>query len=227
MENQIESSKQKLAFRIAAIAILTAVTTVCTLIVRVPVTPTKGYINLADVAIFFTALTFGPFTALAAGGLGTALADILGGYAQWAPITFFAHGVQGLLIGLIFKASGFENKVKMVAALVLAFAAGTVFMAGTYFLTAGFMYGFAAAATEIPGNILQNAAGVLIGFPVYLACQKSLSAYRRIPLVINTPPYIFYAGDSGCSSCTFHYSSNAVIPSQIHNRLKDSMKNII
>jgi uncharacterized membrane protein len=137
------------------------------------VTPTKGYINLADVAIFFTALTFGPFTALAAGGLGTALADILGGYAQWAPITFFAHGIQGLLIGLIFKASGFENRARMVAALILAFVAGTLFMAGTYFVTAGVMYGFAAAATEIPGNILQNAAGVIIGFPLYLAVKRA------------------------------------------------------
>jgi len=173
MNNQSDSSKQKLAFRIASIAVLTAVTTVCTLIVRVPVTPTKGYINLADVAVFFTALTFGPFTALAAGGLGTALADILGGYAQWAPITFFAHGIQGLLIGLIFRAFGVESRVRMAAALFLAFVAGTVFMAGTYFLTAGFMYGFAAAAAEIPGNILQNVAGVVIGFPLFLAVKKA------------------------------------------------------
>jgi len=168
-----EPSKQKYAFRIASIAILTAVTTVATLIVRIPVTPTKGYINLADVAVFFTALTFGPFTALAAGGLGTALADVLGGYAQWAPITFFAHGIQGLLIGLIFRASGVENRFKTAIALFLAFAAGTVFMAGTYFLTAGIMYGFAAAAAEIPGNLLQNIAGVAIGFPLFLAVKKA------------------------------------------------------
>ncbi|WP_246157053.1 ECF transporter S component [Oceanispirochaeta crateris] len=173
MDHKMKSSKQNLAFRIAAVAVLTAVTTVCTLIVRVPVTPTKGYINLADVAIFFTALTFGPFTALASGGLGTALADIMGGYAQWAPITFFAHGVQGLLIGLIFKATDVEKKASMILALILAFLAGTIFMAGTYFMTAGMMYGFAAAATEIPGNILQNAAGVIIGFPLYLAVKKA------------------------------------------------------
>ena len=169
------NSKQKAAFRIAAIAVLTALTTVCTMIIRVPITPTKGYINLGDVAVFFTALTFGPFSALAAGGLGTALADILGGYAQWAPITFFAHGIQGLLVGLIFRAlaPGESGLVRLIPALILSFLAGTVFMAGTYFLTAGLMYGFAAAATEIPGNILQNAAGVVLGFPLYLAVKKA------------------------------------------------------
>ncbi len=174
MENKTGSNKQNFAFRIASIAVLTALTTVCTMIVRVPITPTRGYINLGDVAIFFTALTFGPFTALAAGGLGTALADILGGYAQWAPITFFAHGVQGLLIGLIFfRIRETEAKGKLIPALILSFLAGTVIMAGTYFVTGGLMYGFGAAATEIPGNIIQNVAGILVGYPLYRAVKKA------------------------------------------------------
>ena len=173
MEKSNSSSKQKLAFRIASIAVLTAITTVFTMIVRVPVTPTRGYINLGDVAIFFTALTFGPFTALAAGGLGTALADILGGYAQWAPITFFAHGVQGLLIGLIFKMVKKEKAAGFILSLVLSFIVGTLVMGGTYFLTGGLMYGFGAALTEVPGNILQNVAGILVGTPLYFAVKRA------------------------------------------------------
>lgn len=172
-ENEMPPVHNHMAYRIASIAILTAVTTVCTLIVRVPITPTRGYINLADVAIFFTAFTFGPVTALLAGGLGTALADILGGYAQWAPITFFAHGIQGLLIGLLVKAPGASHKLNLYLSLLLAFIAGTLFMAGTYFLSAGLMYGFGAAVTEIPGNLIQNVAGILMGYPLYLAVQKA------------------------------------------------------
>lgn len=173
MQNESGQSKQKLAFRIASIAVLTAITTVFTMIVRIPVMPTRGYINLGDVAIFFTALTFGPFTALAAGGLGTALADILGGYAQWAPITFFAHGIQGFLIGLVFKMVKKESGFKFAFSLILSFAVGTIIMAGTYFVTGGLMYGFGAAATEIPGNIIQNVAGVLVGTPLYIAVRKA------------------------------------------------------
>ncbi len=173
MEPSNSASKQKLAFRIASIAILTAVTTVFTMIVRIPVKPTQGYINLGDVAIFFTALTFGPFTALAAGGLGTALADILGGYAQWAPITFFAHGVQGLVIGFIFMLVKNEKTAGFLISLAFSFLVGTLVMAGTYFVTGGLMYGFGAAAAEIPGNILQNVAGVLVGTPLYFAVKKA------------------------------------------------------
>jgi uncharacterized membrane protein len=161
------------AFKIASLAILIAVTAVFTLMIRIPVAPTKGYINFGDVAIFFTALTFGPVTAFLAGGLGTALADLFGGYPQWAPFTFFAHGLQGLAIGLILR-----KKIN-VPWLLLAFIAATFIMAGIYFITAGFMYGFGPAAVEIPGNILQNLAGVAVGVPLAAAVRKAYPPIRN------------------------------------------------
>jgi len=91
------------ALRIAMAAVLTAVTVVFTFMVRIPIAPTRGYINLGDVAIYFTAFTFGPITALIAGGVGTALADLLAGYGQWAPISLVIHGAQGLTAGLIIR----------------------------------------------------------------------------------------------------------------------------
>lgn len=163
------------AFKIASLAILIAVTTIFTYMIRIPVAPTRGYLNLGDVAIFFTAITFGPITAFITGGLGTALADIISGYAQWAPITFFAHGIQGLVIGLIIysgRKNGNKQKIGRLP-LFLAFICASAIMAGTYFVTGGFMYGFGAAAAELPGNILQNAAGVLIGAPLALAVRKA------------------------------------------------------
>ena len=155
------------AFKIASLAILIAVTTVFTYVVRIPVAPTRGYINFGDVAIFFTAITFGPITAFIAGGLGTALADLFAGYAQWAPITFFAHGLQGLLVGLILR-----KKIN-IPGLILSFTAATIVMAGIYYITAGVMYGFGPALAEIPGNILQNVAGVAIGVPLAAAVRKA------------------------------------------------------
>lgn len=155
------------AFRIASLAILIAVTTVFTYIIRIPIAPTRGYINFGDVAIFFTAITFGPVTAFLAGGLGTALADLFAGYAQWAPITFFAHGLQGLLIGIIL------SKKINIPGLILSFIAATFVMAGIYFITAGFMYGFGPALAEIPGNILQNVAGIAVGVPLAAAVRKA------------------------------------------------------
>ena len=62
---------------------------------RIPIAPTRGYMNLGDVAIYFSAFTFGPFTALIAGGLGTALADLLAGYPQWIPISLLRARAAG------------------------------------------------------------------------------------------------------------------------------------
>ncbi|MFW5715087.1 MAG: ECF transporter S component [bacterium] len=187
---QNESFMQLPAFRIATLAILIAVTALFTYVVRIPVAPTRGYINFGDVAIFFTAILFGPITAFITGGVGTALADLLAGYAQWAPFSFLAHGLQGLGIGLIIKAARkmrthsdaeqdeLPQKPGFVS-LLIAFVVGTLIMGGIYFLTGGIMVGFAAAAAEIPGNILQNIVGILIGTPLALAVWKAYPPIRH------------------------------------------------
>lgn len=185
-----ESFMQLPAFRIATLAILIAVTALFTYVVRIPVAPTRGYINFGDVAIFFTAILFGPLTAFITGGVGTALADLLAGYAQWAPFSFLAHGLQGLGIGLVIKAARkmrthsdseqdeLPQKPGFVS-LLIAFVVGTLIMGGIYFLTGGIMVGFAAAAAEIPGNILQNLVGILIGTPLALAVWKAYPPIRH------------------------------------------------
>lgn len=155
------------AFKIASLAIMIAVTTVFTLIIRIPVPATTGYINFSDVAIFFTAITFGPITALLVGGIGTALADLFGGYAQWAPISFFAHGLQGLVIGLILR------KRISIPGLLLAFTTATIVMVGIYFITTVVMKGVGNATVEIPFNILQNLAGIIVGVPLAAAVRKA------------------------------------------------------
>ena len=45
---------------IPLIAIMTAVTTVLTMFVKIP-TPTRGYLNLSDTMIFFSSYAFGPW----------------------------------------------------------------------------------------------------------------------------------------------------------------------
>ncbi|HHX65104.1 MAG TPA: ECF transporter S component, partial [Chloroflexi bacterium] len=110
---------------IAVMAVMIAVTAVFTMLVRVPIPATQGYFNFSDVAVYFSAFTFGPLVGLVAGGVGTAIADLLGGYAQWAPLTLFAHGLQGWIAGLLAVRRG-------VPGLVLGWLVGTVVMVGLY-----------------------------------------------------------------------------------------------
>ena len=53
---------------IPLIAIMTAVTTVLTMLVKIP-TPIRGYLNLSDTMIYFSAYAFGPWVGGIIGGI--------------------------------------------------------------------------------------------------------------------------------------------------------------
>lgn len=66
-------------------ALMAALVTIVTMTISIPI-GMQGYLNFGDILIFASALLFGPQVALIAGGLGSALADLLSGYAVWIPI---------------------------------------------------------------------------------------------------------------------------------------------
>jgi uncharacterized membrane protein len=175
---------------IALTAVMIAATTVATLVLRVPIPATGGYFNFCDVLVYFTALSFGPWIGLIAGGVGPAIADLLGPYAAYAPITLFAHGLQGFVAALLGRRMG-------VVGVVLGWLAGSLVMIGLYYLggTAFLRVGVVsvegvdrAAVTllhspalgEVPANVLQNAIGGLIGIPLYYAVRKAYPPILRL-----------------------------------------------
>ncbi len=162
------------ALRIATIAILTAVTAVLTWLVRIPVPATKGYFNLGDTVIYFTAFTLGPVSALLTGGLGTAIADLIG-YPTFAPISLFVHGLQGLVAALIagIPLGGKRSRWNFGPSWLIAVAAGTVVMCGGYLAAESVMVGFGAALVELPFNLLQNLVGAVVGISLSLAVRKA------------------------------------------------------
>lgn len=171
------------ALRIALMAVLTAVVVVFTLMVRVP-TPIKGYISLCDVVIVFSAYLFGPWVAAIAGGLGTGIADLIGGYAQWAPLSFVIHGLQGLLIAVIARSglkTGVPGDAKLMK-LIFAGVVGMLVMAGGYYLAGGILYGFEAALVEIPLNLMQSGVGVVLGITVSRSVLKAYPPVRSLAL---------------------------------------------
>ena len=160
------------AFRIASIAILAAVTTVFTLLVRVPL-PARGYFNLSDVAIVFTAITLGPFSAALAGGIGTGLADLISGFGIWAPFSLVVHGLQGLLVGLIAQARPRNLVFQLLGGVV-----GIVMMVGGYLLAGLILEGAGPALTEVPGNLIQGGTGVVLGILVAAAVIRAYPPVR-------------------------------------------------
>lgn len=159
---------------IALIAVLTAITTVLTLIVRIPFAPTRGYITLADVGVYFASFALGPLVGAIAGGVGTGLADAISGYPQWMVLSAIIHGLQGLLAGLIGKR---KNKIGY---MILGWAVGAVVMVGGYFVAEVALYGVGPAVSELLGNAFQNVTGGLIGIPLVFAVRKAYPPINEI-----------------------------------------------
>ena len=161
------------AFRVAAVAVLAGLTAVLTILPRIPIPGTQGYVHLGDAAVVFTALVFGPFTALLAGGLGTAAADLLGGFAQWAPISFVAHGLQGFLIGLLAR-----RRPASVPLAIAASVVGVAAMASGYFLGGLPIEGLGKTVFALPWNLVQTAVGVVLGIPLSIVVRAAYPPVR-------------------------------------------------
>lgn len=160
-------NKEKHALKVAVVAVLTAVVVVFTLVIRIPTT--KGYLNLCDVAICFIAFTFGPVSAFLAAGLGTAIADLISGYAQWAPISFVVHGIEGLLIALIVR----KQPLSKMRTLLAAIGCVLTVSLGYFVLSALFISTVAVAAAEIPPNMIQAGVGVVFGLALSKAIKRA------------------------------------------------------
>lgn len=159
---------------IALVALLIALTTVFTLLVRVP-TPARGYVNLSDVAITLSGLLFGPWVGAVSGGIGTALADTLGGFAPFAPLSLIAHGAEGLLIGFL----GWRRR--SAAGMILAWLVGTAAMVAIYLVGEGLFYtGWAPALAEAPMNLLQGVVGAAGGIPLAVAVRRAYPTVERL-----------------------------------------------
>lgn len=165
--------ENRTALRISLVAIMTAIVAVFTIIIRIP-SPIGGYISLCDAAVTFVAYAFGPFTGLIAGGLGAAFADLLGGFPQWALISFIVHGVEALLMGLVVRKDSSSMAMRIVAALiaVVIVSCGYLFLTTLFGLTV-----FTEALLEVPGNIIQSGVGAVIGLLLYSGVRK---AYRKL-----------------------------------------------
>lgn len=157
---------------IPLIAIMTAVTTVLTMLVKIP-TPIRGYLNLSDTMIYFSAYAFGPWVGGIIGGLGPALSDLISGYPQWAIFTFVIDGLQAVLVGLLVKKF---NPANIIIGSVIA----GVWKVFGYFIAGGILSGFGPALGEIAGNSFQMAVGLIVGFALFTAVRQAYPPLVRL-----------------------------------------------
>ena len=152
--------------KIVLAALFAAFACVATMSIRIPTPGTGGYIHPGDAVVILSGIILGPHWGLLAAGIGSALADLLGGYFIYVPITFVIKGVVAFAAGLIYQKIGKTAKSRG-AAVVLGGIADIVLVAGGYFLCETMMYGMVAAAASVPANIIQGISGLVIGALLY------------------------------------------------------------
>lgn len=133
-----------------------------TMAIQIPVPGTNGYVNIGDAIIFITSILFGPTPGMIAGGIGSALADILSGYTHWALFTLIVKGLEGYVVGFII------NKFKNTSLnIILSTLLGSVIMVFGYFVFGAYLSGgFGVSLLSVPSNCIQGVVSIFLAVPL-------------------------------------------------------------
>ena len=157
--------KNKSLMKIVMAAMFAALVTGLTFFPKIPI-PGGGYVHLGD-AMIYLAASFLPMPyAMAAAAIGGGLADLLSGYATYAPFTVLVKAL--LTIAFTYKNERILSKRNFIAPL-----AGLVITPGIYFGADWILYGGIGAATPgIIWNVCQAVASMIVFCIVAAAFDK-------------------------------------------------------
>ena len=150
----MDNKNDKKTKRLALAGQLCGATLLLTLL-SIPLPSGYGYVNLGDAGVFLcVCLLPGGLGALAA-GVGAALADLILGWAVYAPVTLLIKGLTALLAGLALR------RAKK-AGLPLSLLCCLLVPLG-YFLYETILLTAPVAAVNVLPNALQAAIGAALG----------------------------------------------------------------
>ena len=150
----MENKNDKKTKRLALAGQLCGATLLLTRL-SIPLPSGYGYVNLGDAGVFLcVCLLPGGLGALAA-GVGAALADLILGWAMYAPVTLLIKGLTALLAGLALR------RAKK-AGLPLSLLCCLLVPLG-YFLYETILLTAPVAAVNVLPNALQAAIGAALG----------------------------------------------------------------
>ena len=162
--------KQKNLQKLAISALLTAIVCIATYIVKIPSPATNGYFNLGDCFVLLSGWLLGPVYGALAAGLGSALADIISGYMQYAPATFVIKALMAIAAYFVAKAL---IRKPLIGKTIGGIVAEAIMVLGYFGYEAVILsYGIAAAGS-IFSNVMQGIVGIIAGIAVTTAIEKN------------------------------------------------------
>ncbi|MDR7521622.1 MAG: ECF transporter S component [Armatimonadota bacterium] len=181
---------------VALTGLMAALVLVITRAFVLPIPQTKGFFNLGEAGVYLAAVLFGPRVGALAGGIGSALADLTLGYAQYAPFTLVIKGIEGALVGTIARgarAAWVPGLAVGAAAAVWLFSmeAFAIRIAAACLLVAA-LVGLALLARRPEGRAPARLAGMISGGLVMVAGYFTTQAYvlgLGAPVALVEVPY--------------------------------------
>lgn len=156
-------------------ALFMAITCVCTMFLKIPTA--AGYVHLGTMVVFLGIYVLGWKYGTLAGAVGTALADLLSGYAIWAPgslgVLLIATFIYGGLINRVDKKYGGITKSPKVEETAGVILATLIFTLGYFMYGGAVVYdSFAAALLVVIPNLIQVLVGILLARIIGMALCK-------------------------------------------------------
>ncbi|MEG1474479.1 MAG: ECF transporter S component [Longicatena sp.] len=128
-----------------------------TFLIKIP-NGIQGYFNLGDGFIMLFACFVNPFLAFLIGGVGSGLADVVGGYGIYFIPTLIIKGVEGCMVAYV--AHKYMNKANWIIYII----AGCWMVLGYLVCDSFINQSFALGLSGVLANLLQGGIGVVIAY---------------------------------------------------------------
>ena len=164
--------------RLTIAALGTALICISTRIFQFPIP--LGYAHLGNCMILLFAVYFDPWIGAFAGGVGSALADLLS-FPEWAVPTLIIKCLMGYAAAVIAKKKGETATVKS-RRTGLAVVVAILIMILGYTVAGAIMYGSVITGlSQIPGLTIEGVVGIVLFYVLAAALEKA-GVIRRVQL---------------------------------------------
>ena len=170
-------SESMSAKKICLAAMSVALVCIATMFFKIPIP--LGYAHLGNAFILLGCALLGNPYAIMIGGVGSAMADLLGGYGEWILPTLLIKSLMGFVIGFIACPQGTMAKIHSVR-MAVACIFGIAIMVMGYFLAGSVLYGsLALGIAQIPGLLGEGIIGIVLFYVLGTAFERT-----RVPQLI-------------------------------------------
>lgn len=181
-EEAVKKTSDSRVSDLAITAVFAALAFVTTFYTKIPIPATSGYVHLGDAIVILCGIFLGKKKGFLAAGIGSCLADLLGGYMIYVAPTFVIKGFVAFFAAIVFeyvvRLLRKAGRTVYIPAAVLAGLSDIILVPLGYFVFESFIYGIGGAAASLLANLGQAAFGLAVATVLYPVLNRALAAIR-------------------------------------------------